>query len=423
MQSQVVLFVLGSLGLVLFGAAVLLASRLVFGRGDPTRDDPLGLTLAVTGWVLIAVGLLGPLFAVFGLLGVPLLIIALVVLAEAAVRHRTSQQYALLWLLAVSAERLIPLVPAIEAFARERRGRFAARARWLTRLLTAGVPLPDALERARGLVPPEVLPTIRVGYQSGALGAALRRAASVRDLRQPLRLAVAGRLIYLLLLVSFGSLIVTYAMARIVPEFEKIFWGYDAELPQITEVLIAASEFVAWHWYLFVPILVVLVLLPIYAVARYLGLVRWDLPGTGRLLRRLDTAAIFEALALAVGQRRPVAEAVAAMARSYPKGSIRRRLRGVLHDLDAGADWCESLFARGLIGRADLVILQAAQRVGNLAWALREMAGSNRRRLAYRLYALVQLLFPPVILVIGGLVMLITVGLFMPLVALIRSQI
>jgi type IV pilus assembly protein PilC len=84
-----------------------------------------------------------------------------------------------------------------------------------------------------------------------------------------------------------------------------------------------------------------------------------------------------------------------------------------------GRDWSESLCNQGLIKPADQAVLKAAQRVGNLPWAMREMADSNRRRLAYRLSALVQLAYPPVIICIGLIVMFIVVALFLPLITLV----
>ena len=65
-------------------------------------------------------------------------------------------------------------------------------------------------------------------------------------------------------------------------------------------------------------------------------------------------------------------------------------------------------------------MLQAAQRVGNLPWALTEMADSVRRRLAYRVQAAVQLLFPPIVILMGLAVTFIVVALFLPLIALIQ---
>lgn len=422
MSSQpLLLFLLGSLGVILFGVAVLVARRLVCGLRDSSRDDSLDLTLAVSGWVLITGGLVAAFLIVLPVVGLALLIAGLVVVAKTLVEHRLSRQYALLWLLTVAAERLIPLVPAIEAFAREGGGSFAGRARYLAHMLKAGVPLPEALQRVPGLVPYGALPLVRVGYESGALAAALRQAASVCDVRRPLWVAAAGRLVYLTVLVAFGSCVVAFVMYKIVPSFQKIFAGYDVQLPAMTRALILASQAVAGWWFLLVPFSLLAFLLLVYVLLRYVGLVHWDLPGTNWIARRLDTAAILETLALAAEHRRPLPEAIATLAQSYPKASIRGRLRGVLHDVESGADWCQSLLSRGLLKRADLAILQAAQRVGNLPWALREMADSNRRRLAYRLYALVQLLFPLVVLSFALLELFFVVALFWPIITLIES--
>ena len=417
------LFLLGCLGVILFGIAVLVAGRLVWGPHDISRDDSLDLTLRVAGWVLIAVGLLAVFFALLHVVALVLFIAVAAVMAETLVKHRLSRQYALLWLLTVAAERLIPLVPAIEAFAREGGGLFAGRARYLAAMIRAGVPLPEALQRVPGLLPRDVLPVIRVGYESGALAAALRQAASVRDFRRPLWLSLAGRLVYLMILMGLGIAVITFVMYSIVPAFERIFAGFDVQMPEMTQMLISASHVLVDLWFLLVPFFMLLGLLLIYVLLRYIGLINWELPGTNWIIRRLDTAAILDSLSLAAEHRRPLPEAMATLAGSYPKASIRRRLRGVVGDLHGGADWCQSLLARGLIKRADLAILQAAQWVGNLPWALREMAESNRRRLAYRLQALVQLLFPPAILVLGAVVMFIVVSLFIPLISLIESMV
>lgn len=417
------LFLLGCLGVILFGIAVLVARRLVAGPPDVFRDDSLDLTLRVAGWVLITGGFAAAFFALFQIIGVVLSIAALVVTVETLVKHRLSRQYALLWLLTVAAERRIPLVPAIEAFAREGGGLFAGRARYLAAMIRAGVPLPEALERSPGLLPRDVLPVIRVGYESGGLAAALRQAASVRDFQRPLWLFVAGKLVYLMVLVAVGVSIVTFVMYSIVPAFQSIFLSFNAPLPKMTQMLISVSRAAFDLWYLLALFFLSFGLLSLYVLLRYIGLTNWELPGTSWVVRRLDTAAVLEALSLAAEYRRPLPEALASLARSYPKWSIRRRLRGVSRDLDGGADWCRSLLARGLLKQADLAVLQAAQRVGNLPWALREMAESNRRRLAYRMQALVQLAFPPLILALGAMVAFIVVGLFIPIVALIQSMV
>jgi type II secretory pathway component PulF len=193
-------------------------------------------------------------------------------------------------------------------------------------------------------------------------------------------------------------------------------------LPAMTKALIAVASGTAAYWYLSpLPWLVIFgPALLAYAILRYWGWIDLDLPGVGRLVRRFHSAQVLDSLGMVALQKRPLAEGVAALAASYPKYDIRRRLAQTEVDIRAGRDWCESLRRHGLLQPADQAILQAAQRVGNLPWALREMAESSRRRLTYRVQALAQAAFPPLVILLGLVVMFIMVALFLPLITLIQ---
>jgi len=415
------LLIAGFFGPILLGVAVLVTLRLVYGPPDRSRDDPLHMVLSVVGWVLITMSFVGPVFlGLFGFGGVLMWVFALVVLIIVFYQNRVAQQRALLWVLTVASERLMPLVPAIEAFAQERWGAIAKRAGRLAELLKSGMPLPEALRSVPGVLPARLLPTIHVACESGALAAALREAATAGSEGPPLWRHLAIRIAHLCLLLLFGMMILTFIMLQIVPAFEKIFSDFGVPLPPLTRSLIIASHFVYYYWYLLVLLLPAGFLLFFFVMLRMGRRTGWALPGEGLLGRRLDTATILEALALAADRQRPMTHAITALAESYHKLSVRRRLGRVLGDVHSGADWGESLLVRGLLRRADLAVLQAAQRVGNLPWALREMAASSRRRMAYRLAALVQVLMTVVVVAAGLVVMWVVVSLFLPLVTLIR---
>jgi type II secretory pathway component PulF len=408
------------LAAVLSAIAVIIMRSLRAGTLRKTARD----YVRALGYAAIPVLLLlslPVLVAVMGPLGIIAWIILLFVMIEGWRKYRATRQHGLLWLLTVSAERSMPLAPAIEAFARERGGWFSRLARRLVELLGAGVPLPDALDRCPGLLPRYATPTIRVGYETGTLARALRRVASVRDLDGPVWMALQGKIAYLLLLPAFGTLLLTFVMIKIVPAFEKIFRDFESTLPQLTLALIKAGNFAGQYSFLLWPVFLLGPALLFYLPIRYFGWTHWDLPGMGRLVRRLDSAEILDTLALVAGQQRPLLQGIAALAHSYPKRQIRWRLGLVVTDVTLGGDWCESLLGHGLIRQPEFAILQAAQRVGNLPWALKEMADSVRRRLGYRIQAVVQMLFPPVVVLMGLVVMFIVVALFLPVIALIMK--
>ncbi|MFZ1936613.1 MAG: type II secretion system F family protein [Thermoguttaceae bacterium] len=382
----------------------------------------LGATLEVIGRVLMILLLLVILVAVFGPVGIIFCGILVFAIIECFRKHRASQQNALLWLLVISAERSMPLGPAIEAFAAEQGGSFAWRARRLAELLAAGTPLADALELCPRLLPVYTLPMIRVGSQSGALAPALRQAATVHDQNAPLFMSLIGKIGYLVVLPFFGLGILTFVMAWIVPKFEAIFHDFRADLPGETTTLIDISYCFINYWYLFLPVFLFFAWLVVYAPMRYFGWTLWDLPLARRLARRLDAARILDGLALVARQQRPLVEGITTLALSYPKPSVRQRLALATFDIEAGWDWADSLARHSLIRPAEHAVLQAAQRAGNLPWAMQEMADSARRRFFYKLQALVQAVFPVVLICFGLVVMYVVVALFLPLVALIQRM-
>jgi type II secretory pathway component PulF len=407
---------------LLLGIAVLVAQQLISGLRDPLRDDPVNLILTTTGWVLIATGIVAPLFGLLGFLIILMCVIGVFVLIEAWRKGRASQQNALLWLLVIAAERFMPLAPAIEAFARERRGLFAWRARRLAELLAAGAPLADALALCPKLLPRYALPMVRVGCQSGALAPALRKAATVHNQHATVWMSLIGKVSYVLLLPAFGLVVLVFATGWLFPRYQSIFKEFHTQLPPVTQWLFQANVFFINYWFLFSPLLILYLWLVVHLVMRYFGLTQSDFPLMGSITRRLDSANILDALALTARRQRPMGEGIAELARSYPKRKIRRQLARVFYDIEAGRDWADSLCGRSLIGRADLALLKAAQRVGNLSWAMQEAADSARRRFIYRLQAITQAVFPAAVICFGVVVMFIVVALFLPLVTLIQRM-
>jgi type II secretory pathway component PulF len=407
---------------VLLGVALLASKRLMTLRRDPTNENIIEMGLSITGWVLIAVGLAGNLMLMMGLLSLLWIPIWIVVAEFIALKRQHTMQQALLGTMAVSAERFIPLAPAIEAFAEDFGGKFGVRAAKLASLLKNGVTLPDALRQVEHVVPRQLMPIIRVGYESGALAQGLSEAAAAEDKQDAIWGSFSAKMLYVAALPCLGSLLVLFMLVKILPAFQKIFKDFGTPLPPMTQTMMGVTDWAGACWPLLYAVTAIFGLLFLYGILRYLGVPLFDLPGMERLLRRQHATAIMDDLALAVEHNRPLYGVIQSLSECYPKKSIRRRLEDVRFDLEHGGAWCESLFRRGLIRKSDLAVLQAAERAGNLPWALREMADSNRRRLAYRLNVLVQLLFPPAVLCLGAMVLFIVVAMFLPLVNLIKSM-
>ncbi len=108
-------------------------------------------------------------FALFSFL-IPLPIVGLVIVGAAYRKYMAGERRALLWMLAVAAEKGIPLEQAARAFADERSVQIGARVSHLADLLESGVPLPAALALTRNALPSDALLAARARRRNGPNG-------------------------------------------------------------------------------------------------------------------------------------------------------------------------------------------------------------------------------------------------------------
>lgn len=186
-----------------------------------------------------------------------------------------------------------------------------------------------------------------------------------------------------------------------------------------TRLLVEVCDHLASGWPLLLPLFVVWLWFLVVGLCSYMGISAHSLPLVNRLWWSADCAIVLRWLATAVRQQRPLAEAIRTLAIRFPQHRVRIRLEHASSRIDRGANWCESLHSAGLIRPSESALFKTAERVGNLDWTLDEMANSGMRRAAYRLRAFMNIAFPVALLLLGLMVLFITVGLLMPLVAMI----
>jgi type II secretory pathway component PulF len=345
----------------------------------------------------------------------------LFVVRMAFARNRWQEQRALLWCLSTAAEKGLPLEQAATAFAADRSDLIGYRARRLATYLQSGIPLPEATALARIAQPTDALLALRVGQEIGNLPAAvtlITRADTDVDLAVR---AVFEKLIYLFTIATILVLVVVFMMLKIVPVFSKMFDEFGILLPAITRLVIATSNVAVNYWFLGFPFIAILVLLVFGGFLYYLGWLPRDLPILNRLALRTDASLVMRSLGLAVRQGISLQQMIGVLSRVYPRSSIRARLGVAAAKIESGADWCDSLRDENLLRSIDVAVLKSAERAGNLAWALDEMADSTLRRIGYRMRLWLNVCFPVVLLVFGLIVAFHVIGLFIPLVSLIQA--
>ena len=282
----------------------------------------------------------------------------------------------------------------------------------VTQMLEAGAPLLDALKSAPGVVSRATLLGVAIGQSTGKMAPALRHAAKPR--LSVVWLEIAFRIIYSVLLLIVMFAIMQFWMMYIFPRLQRIFTDFQMRLPAVTEnielVWYITQQVAAWA--IFNATIICFIL--------YFGShVRWYTPVVGRIYRIHVQSMVLRMLGTLLEAGKPVPEALTLLERStYFSWVVRRRLSACRKQVEHGGPLGESLYSQGLLSQAMVPLLQAAERVRNVPWAIIQL-GDNLAGRAGRILQKISLALSPVtVFVVGGLVAFFVLGMFLPIIKL-----
>ncbi|MHB1562393.1 MAG: type II secretion system F family protein [Isosphaeraceae bacterium] len=391
------------------------------GGGTPWRLSHMMLLIvavAIACWMGVTLGLLLIVIGVVAAFG------ALVTAGFVAARLRLTRQDALLAILGIAAEHNMPLGPAVSAVADQFGGLSRRRVANLGAQLELGAPLPDALERPRRVVSRDALLLVRVGHQSGLLARALRLTGVARANQLASWSAFATRATYLLAVLLAAEFVLSFlalSQRRIPNQIQAICNDFRVRLPSISVETLRLLTLIQDNASIVALVMLAELAALIYVPLSFGGWMNYRVPLFDRLLPRRHAALVLRTLSLPIEAGQPIASALVVMAERYPARWIRRRLAKAALAVIRGADWIDSLWKTGVIGKAEAEVLASAASVGNLAWACRELADTAERRQQLRIQVLTQGLFPFVILTVGLVVAFLCFGLFLPLVTIMQA--
>jgi type II secretory pathway component PulF len=373
----------------------------------------VGITCSLVLAVLLLVALVkmaGPAgFVIWG--GCLILLLTFCVQLRRA-KHRSLQK-----LITLAVEKGMPLPAVVQAFAADQGFFWRTTVSDLADHLGRGTPLSVAAEMSPGALSSEAIVAAEMGEATGDLAGALKQLDNSEDVIAPAQHALLGNVFYLSWPILFVPLLVAFLFFAIVPKLIFIFDDFGLALPPITVQVVRVIQSTP-AWVATVALAVVIALAVVYVILCYAGVI--PLPAIG-LGRRFERSRVLRGLALAAGAHKPLGETLSTLARCYPKRSIGRRMENCAQEVNGGGNWIASLLKFRLISRRDAAVVESAQRLGNLPWALRELADSNERRLVYRLETSLNVFGPLVLLGWGVMILMISLAFFLPVVKIILA--
>jgi general secretion pathway protein F len=283
-----------------------------------------------------------------------------------------------------------------------------------------GHALADGLADFPAVFPDLYRATVAAGEQSGHLDTVLERLADYTETREQLRTKTLGALLYPLVLFIVCSGIVFMLLTYVVPKIVTQFEQSKAQLPFLTKILIAWSDFMReWGW-----------LVALVVVGAVVGFVRWlrdpaarrrfhalllRLPLVGKVVRGTNTARFARTLATLTSSAVPVLEALRISGEVVTNLPMRDAVQEAATRVREGAPIGRSLAQSKLFPPMMIHLISSGETSGELEVMLDRAATNQEREMDAILTAVVGLLGPLMIVFMGGFVLMIVLAMLLPI--------
>jgi MSHA biogenesis protein MshG len=288
------------------------------------------------------------------------------------------------------------------------------------RALESGRELSAALKEQPQIFTPYMVSTLRVGEVTGRLAEAFdglyRQLAFEKENRE----AVAAALRYpTFVLVVIGAALAVVNIF-VIPAFARVYAGLKAQLPLLTRVLIAISDFFVAFW----P------LLAIGLAGTLLGLSSWvrtetgrrawhgfllRLPVIGALLHKAALARFTKSFAIAMDAGVPIVDALDAALATCGNVVIGERIRAVRAGAERGEPLARAARASGAFPPVVLQMIAVGEETGALGDMMNEVAEFYGKEVEYAIKSLGSQIEPLLVIVLGGFVLVFALGVFLPM--------
>lgn len=262
--------------------------------------------------------------------------------------------------------------------------------------------------------------TVAAGEQSGHLDKVLERLADFTESRQMLQQQVRNALIYPIALVVTAISIISFMLAYVVPKVVSIFENFDQELPILTRIMIASSDFIRSYWiFLILGTIAVVIgtrnLLKKEGPKRQFHRFLLKVPIISTVTRGLNTARFTQTLSILSGSSVPILEALRIASQVIVNIPMREAVEEASLRIREGAMISKSLAASKLFPPMTTHLISSGEASGRLDEMLDRAAQNQEREVDGLISTLLGIMQPLLVIFMAGVVLLIVLAILLPI--------
>ena len=268
---------------------------------------------------------------------------------------------------------------------------------------------------------------VKAGEAGGVLDVILRRLAGFMEKSQKLRKKVKGALIYPAAVITVAAAILVVIMLFVVPAFEKMFQDIGQALPAPTQMLLSASQAMAWPNCLLIPVVPIVLIMIMKLIARTepgekaLDAFKLRMPVFGNIIKKSSVSRFCRTLGTLIASGVPILEALRIVKDAVGNVIIANAIEDVHSSIREGDTIADPLRASGIFDELLVNMIDVGEETGELDKMLMKIADNYEADVDVAVEGMSSLLEPLLIVGMGLIVGFIVISLFLPLVSIIEN--
>lgn len=286
--------------------------------------------------------------------------------------------------------------------------------------LNEGLELSQALARRRDVFDSFFLAMVRIGETAGKLPEVFKALYNHLEFQRVTREQVAAALRYPKFVLMAMAIAVTVINVFVVPSFAQIFANAKVELPLVTRLLLASSDFFTRGWPLLLASAGVAWASWFLWQRTATGQYWWHrqqlrLPLAGHLLRLSALARICRAMEMTLAAGVPLIQGLTLAAEVTDNRFLSARMQRVREGVERGESLLIASGQARVFTPLVLQMIAVGEETGRVDEMLGDIAESYRQEVEVELKMLSQRIEPILIIVLGVMVLVLALGVFMPM--------
>jgi MSHA biogenesis protein MshG len=286
--------------------------------------------------------------------------------------------------------------------------------------LDHGSELSAALARHPAAFNPFFVSMVRVGELTGTLEEVFLRLFHHMEFEKYMRDQVRAAVRYPTFVVAAMAIAIVVINIFVIPAFAKVYQGFKAELPLMTKILIAFSDFMVAWWPAVLVGLVALVLVIRSYIGSALGRMAWDefklkVPIAGPLILKATLARFARSFALAIRSGVPAIQALTIVANTVDNVHVARKIEVMREGVERGESVLRTAVATSIFTPIVLQMVAVGEETGALDDLMSEIADMYQREVEFDLKSLASQIEPILVVALGGIVLVLALGVFLPI--------